>query len=81
MPHLLIPQGAWLTCKNGHRFARAKADIHSDDALRVRDFDFLDEAPCAGEQVKMCHCGAPRLHSQGPGVLPFIDGRAIRGTS
>lgn len=73
MSEAYIKAGEWITCEDGHRYARALHDIFKGDAIVSSDWELEDGShPSKGEQISLCHCGKHRMRGVGK---PFIEGR------
>jgi hypothetical protein len=76
VPEPFIRAGEWLTCENGHRYAKAKVDIAHSSPVKSQDFELMDGGqPKSGELIGVCECGAHRTFADATGTVPFVEGR------
>ena len=77
MPY--INKGEWISCENGHRYARALKDIERGTPSMYADFQLEDGTnPTPGTIFPKCQkCGKPFIlvNSASFGNVPHIEGR------
>ena len=77
MPY--INKGEWISCENGHRYARALKDIPTASLINSSDFILEDGThPRRGAIVPRCQkCGEPFIiiRPSAFGATPHIEGR------